>query len=565
MEDRNAIKEYIKTRLDQMKSIRMRGDDRRITCCAMLNHRLDDLHSPVSRKSLKGSVAIDAIQTTIRGMAGYMISPSIRWFRYQTKGRNFQDSDLLYGANDWLELVENLEYAIFSNSRFYSNSLMALADALIIGTSYEMVTDDVQDGRIIYDCYSPFECYIAEDGQRRVNTWFREYNLTADEAYSKWGEECPADVKDLVTKGSGATECTFIHAIFPRKKAEIADVAIPAAQNKRFASVHWCSNGDEVFKISGYDEFPLAVHRYRLVDGTPYGASLASDNLEAIIESDLLHAKYDKALAKQVDPPVVVPESMRGRYTQNPGDILYGNLQNGGPVALQTSLDLKGLAQRMVEVDAMLNRLMFADLFNVLMRQERQRTAYEVQELKGEGLVLLSAIIGNMQEEKLNPVVLRTFSIMLKNRMLPQPPDELRDAWTEGRVRIELDGPLAQTMKQYHQTTGYMQGLAWVTSVANVFPEELVNIDGGELMRGGATSQGLSQKAIREKSDVDKIKRQQAENQAKAQQQQEALVQSQVAKNLGVNAQQMAQAQAQSGTTAQQMMQNGMAPGMGGF
>lgn len=563
MEDRSELREYIKTRLSQMKSIRARGDDRRIQCCAMLNHRLNDLHTPVTRRSLKGSVAIDAIQTTTRGIAGYLLSPSIRWFRYLTRGRDFKPSDLFYGANDWLELVENLEYAVFSASRFYSTALMAFADALIIGTSYEMVTDEVVDGRIVYDCYSPFECYIAEDGQRRVDTWFREYHLTADEALAKWGNDCPDEIRQLIARKAGSTECTFIHAIFPRSRAEVADVPMPAAQNKKWASVHWSSVGDQVFKVSGYDEFPLAVHRYRLVDGTPYGASLADDNLELIIESDLLHAKYDKALAKQVDPPTYVPQALKGRYTQNPGDLIYGNGQEGVPTPLQTSLDLNGLAAHIAEVDAMLNRLLFADLFNVLMRQERQRTAYEVQELKGEGLVLLSAIIGNMQEEKLNPLVLRTFNIMLRNGMLPQPPLELQRAWVEGRVQIELDGPLAQTMKQYHQTTGYMQGLSWVGSVAQLFPEELVNIDGAELMRGGATSQGLAQSSIREKADVERIKKQQAENQAKAQQQQDALVQSQVAKNLGVDAQQMAQAQAQSGTAPQQMMQNGMA--VGGF
>ena len=562
MEDRTELKEYIKTRLNQLQSIRQRGDDRRKQCCAMLNHRLNDLHSPVERKSLKANVARDAIQTTARGMAGYMLSPSIRWFRYQTKGRNFQDSDLLYGANDWLELVENLEYAVFANSRFYPNTLMALMDVLVIGTSYEMITDEVTDGRIVYDCYSPFECYIAEDGQRRVDTWFREYRITADEALAKWGDECPDDIRDLVRRKAGSTECVFVHAIFPRSRAEVADVPVPAAGSKKWASVHWSSTGDEVFRVSGYDEFPLAVHRYRLVDGTPYGASLAEDNLELIMESDYLHAKYDKAVAKQVDPPTWVPQQLRGKYAANPGDLIYGDSQNGEPKLLQTSLDLAGLVNRMTEVDTMLNRLLFADLFNVLMRQERQRTAYEVQEIKGEGLVLLSAIIGNMQEEKLNPLVLRTFTIMMRNGMLPPPPEELKRAWSEGRVQVELDGPLAQTMKQYHQTTGYMQGLSWVSAVGQVFPEELVNIDGGEMMRGGAMSQGLSQKAIREKADVDRIRKQQAENQMRAQQQQEALVQSQVAKNLGMDAQQMAQVQAASGSMPQQMMQNGA---RGGF
>lgn len=551
------LKDYIKSRLERMKSIRMRGEDRRLSCCSMMNHRLDDHNSPVTRRKLNSVVAIDALQTTQRGMAGYMLSPSIRWFRYVTKGRDFQPSDDIRGANDWLQLVEDLQYQVFSNSRFYSTSLMALGDVLIYGTSYEMVSDEVSEGRVVYDCYNPFECYIDEDGQRRVDTFFREYKMTADEALAKWGDECPQGVVDLVARKAGSTECTFIHAIFPRERAEVADVPVPAAVSKPFASVHWCSVDDAVFKVSGYDEFPLAVHRYRLADGTPYGTSLVNDHLELIIESDYMHGKYDKSLAKQVDPPTFVPQNLKGRYTQNPGDMIYGDPQQGAPVPLQTSLDLKGLAEHMLEVDALINRVLFADLFNVLMRQDRQRTAYEVQELKGEGLILLSAVIGNMQEEKLNPLVLRTFGILLRNGLVPPPPEELRKAWKTTRIRIELEGPLAQTMKQYHQTTGFMQGLQWISAVGQLFPESMVNIDGDELMRGGSTAQGLPQTTIREKADVDRIKRQQAQNQARAQQQQDALVQSQVAKNMGVDAQAMAQAQAASGSEAQQMIQNG--------
>ena len=558
MEDRTKLREYIKSRLDKMKSIRQRGDDRRILCCEMLNYRTDDLHSPVSRRNLHSPIAKDALLTTQRGMAGYMLSPSIRWFRFVTKGRNFEPSDVLYGANDWLELVENLIYAVFSNSRFYSNALMALGDALVIGTSYEMVTDEVINGQIIYDCFSPFECWIAEDGQRNVDTFFREYRMTADEAYSKWGNDTPKEIMDLIDNQSGSQECLFIHAIFPRDSAEVADVPIPSADSKRFASVHYSTTGDTVFKVSGYDDFPVAVHRYRLVDGTPYGASLASDNLELIIEDDDLWKKYSTATAKLLDPPVVMPTSLKGRGRLKAGDILYGNTtQDGKPETIQTMIDINALAQHKNEVDAMLNRLLFADLFNVLMRQERQRTAYEVQEIKGEGLVLLSAIIGNMQVEKINPEVLRTFNIMYRNGLLPPAPEELKKAWNEGRVQIELEGPLAQTMRQYHQTTGLAQGMQWIQSWAQLFPQSMANIDGDEGMRQGATSFGWPQSAIKEKADVDKIRRQEMENERRAQQQQDALVQSQVAKNMGVDAQQMAQAMASQGTEAQQMMQNG--------
>lgn len=557
MEDRAELREFVTTKLGQMKAVRAKGDERRIRCCAFMNHRVDDQHSPVSRINVYNDVPIDAIQTTARGIAGYMLSPSIRWFRYQTMGRNFEPSDNIRGANDWLEHVANRQYEVYANSRFYPVTLEALTDVLIYGTSYEMVSDEVSEGRIVYDCYSPFECWIAEDGQRRVDTWFREYSLTADEAYGRWGDECPPEIVEMVRRKQGQMECDFIHAIFPRRKADIADVPIPAAESKRFASVHYSHVGDAVFHVSGYDEFPLAVHRYALGSGTPYGISLVDRNLELIIEANDLKRKQLKASAKLLDPPMYVPTSLKGRVELNPGSILYGNPQEGAPTPLQTMISQKDIREDLAEVNAMCTRMLFADLFNILMRQDRQRTAYEVQEIKGEGLVLLSAIIGNMQEEKLNPLVLRTFAIMYRNHMVEEAPIELQKAWAQGRVKVELDGPLATQMKQYHQTTGMAQGFQWISSWAQMFPESLLNIDPDEGMRQGATAYGFPQSAIREKVDVDKIKRQQAENQAKAQRQQDALVESQVAKNLGMDAQQMAQAQAAQGTTPQQLAQNG--------
>lgn len=556
MEDREKLRDYIKGKLESMKAIKSRGEDRRIQCCAFMNHRTEDLHSPVSRAEIFNDVPVDCIATTARGIAGFMLSPSIRWFRYSTKGRNFTPSDMLYGVNDWLEKVESMQYEVFSSSRFYSVTLEALFDALIIGTSYEMISDEVDEGRIVYDCYSPFECYISEDGQRRVDTWFREYTLTAEEAYDKWGDECPKEIKDMVEQKRGSTECGFIHAIFPRKKAEVAKVPIPAAESKRYASVHYSKMGDVVFKVSGYNDFPLAIHRYDISSGSPYGYSLVNKNLTLIMEANELSREYLKAVAKLVDPPVVMPLSLKGRANLNPGSILYGSPNEGVPTPIQTTINLDHLHNALMQKNDMLDKMLFSKLFTVLMSQDRQRTAYEVQQLKAEGLVLLSAIIGNMQEEKLNPLVLRTFSILLVNGLIPPPPDELKKAWAEGRVKVELDGPLAMQMKQAHATTGMAQGLNWILSWGQMFPESLLNIDADEGMRQGATSYGFPQSAIREKADVDKIKQQQAENAQKQAQQQDALVQSQVAKNLGINADQMAQAQAM----AEQAQQQGTNP-----
>lgn len=541
MQDDADLKRFITTKLEQMKARRALVDQRWIKCCQFVSHRTSDIDGRVPERPLFSGIPKDALAVTQRGFAGYLLSPNLRWFRYRTKGRRFEKSDTLYGANDWLEEVEDIQYTIYSNSRFYATSYEAIEDVLTIGTSYEMVTDDMENGRIVYDCYSPFECYIAEDGQRRVDTFFREYTLTADEAYSKWGDELPSEIVQKVKGNQGSVRCSFVHAIFPRHYAEVADVRIPASGSKPYASVHYCVSVSKVFRTSGYDDFPLAVHRFHLVPGSPYGESLVSKNLELVMENDNIHRKYSTAVAKQVDPPMIVPPSLQGRANLNAGAILYADVNSDGkPISVQTSIDITALAKEKADSDQMVYRVFFADLFNILMRQERERTAYEVSELKGESLILLSQLIGNMQEEKLNPLILRTLAIMVRNGLVPEAPDELKEAWREGRVNVELEGPLIQTMKQYHQTSGLTQGLSWMSSWAQIFPQSIVNVDGDEGMRQGLTSYGFPQSIIREQADVRKIKEQQAMAERQAQMQQNALAQSQVYRNMGVDAEDIA-------------------------
>ncbi|MBN2858825.1 MAG: hypothetical protein JXK93_01015, partial [Sphaerochaetaceae bacterium] len=191
------------------------------------------------------------------------------------------------------------------------------------------------------------------------------------------------------------------------------------------------------------------------------------------------------------------------------------------------------------------NQVLYANLFNILMRQEQQRTATEVREIKGEGLVLLSSIIGNMQEEKITPLVMRTFNILRRAGLIPAPPEELKEASEQGRVKIELDGPLAQNMKAYHQTTGITQGMQFMAAAMQLFPDSQVNVESDQLMRQGLTANGMPQTIIRELAQVKKIKAEQ--EQMLEQQRQNETLQAQAD---AVNKMSSAE-----GSTAQQMMQ----------
>lgn len=530
------MNEFVRNTLDQMKKEKQSILPLMKKSAAYLRHRVHEKHADIDKVAINSTVPIDAIQTTVHGICGYLLSPSIRWFKMITRGANFEKSDDLYGANDWLEDSQNFIYALYANTRFYPADTEAVRDCIITGTSYEMITDKLDKRKILFEAYSPFECYISDNEDGETDTFFREYKMSAKQAYKTFGEDLPDNIKNNVKQlNNPNAEYTFVHAIFPRE--DYLDTPYAPATRKKFASVHYSVEEDTVIKESGYDEFPLAIHRWEKNGNSPYGIGLAMKYLPEIIRINELTKQNDLAIQFQASPTTIVPENLRGRFVYRPGYTNYANTQQTGkPEVISNQLNIAYLGQQLLDLEAKLHRLLFADLFNILMRQEKTRTATEVQELKGEGLILLSAIIGNMQVEKLNPLVIRTFRVMMKNGLLPPPPEDLVKASREGRVEVELDGPLAQTMKQYHQATGLQQGLSSIAAVAQIFPDELAQFDGGEIARQFATAQGLPQSCIREKADVEKIKQAQAEAQRQAQEQQAALAQSQIYKNMGYDA-----------------------------
>jgi len=528
-------KKFINQTLTYLKNQRQRYESEWREASNLLAHRTNEPASGLTKgKECRNPAPRDALNTCKHGIAGYLISPSIRWFKYAVRGNNFEKSDSLEGANDWLEYVTTLQYSLFANSKFYAVSGdTALEDALVTGTSYEMVLDDVDHNQIVFTAYNPYECYIAENGQGEVDTFFREFTMTTRDAVKKFGDKLPSEIRNTADENPYA-ESSFVQAIFPREDYIEGSTE---ATSKKFASLYYSKTGDEVFYESGFDEFPLAIHRWKRTDGSAYGVGLCVEYLPLIKRLNFLTNQYNIAVEYQVNPALRAPLSLQNKFKYRAGAVNFADPTDGEVKPIQIQFNIQYLQAQIQELEIQIQRMFYADLFNVLMRQDRQRTAYEVSELKGEGLILLSAIIGNMQNEKLNPLVNRTRSIMKRAGLIPEPPMSLKQASDEGRVELELDGPLAQTMKQYHQATGLEQGLGAVASIAQLFPNTLVNFDSNEIARQYATSKGLPQSCIREISERDKIEQQMAQQQQQEAQQQQAIAQSQVLKNLGYNAQ----------------------------
>lgn len=524
---KEELKQSLLGTLAEMENVRRPTEAIRWEACALVKHRTEAFNlskSKIEAIPLHSNVQVEATNTAVNGIMGYLISQNIRWFNFTTQGKNFQNADKIYGAKDHLELVVSTLLNVFSQCNFYSSTHLATKDAFVQGTSAEFIVDDLKHGAMVYDTIDPQEFYISENDNRRVDTFYRVYEIPANLAYKKWGEKLPAEVKRLIKNNAGHQRIKLLHAIYPRKNALNRMGNAIISTSKQYASVHFSYVGEEIFLESGYDEFPVAVHRWFLNGTSPYGSSPVIELVEEIKKLDKMAYLYMMAADKNANPPIFAPEVLKGRLNLNPGGRNYANLaQTGEPKVFPSTLDLNHLANEIQMQTRVIQQSLYSDLFNILMRQDQQRTATEVREIKGEGLVLLSSIIGNMQEEKITPLIMRTYHILRKGGFLPPPPDELVKASQGGQVKVELDGPLAQNMKAYHQTVGITQGMQALAAVMQLNPDSQVNVDFDELIRQAMSANGMPQSIIREIAEVKKIKKQQQEileAQAQAQQMQ---------------------------------------------
>lgn len=512
----NELKESLLETLSEMEDIRRPTEAVRWEACAYVKHRSKGFNLGQSKiKDIKNHTihAVRATNITVEGIMGYLLSQNVRWFNFTTQGKRFERSDQIYGAKDYLEQVVTAILDMFAQTNFYSTTGLAIRDVFVQGTSAEFIIDDEKRNKVYYDTIDPQEFYIAEDETRKVDTFFRVYEIPVRKAYKRWGDKLPSEVKRMFRNGAGHQRIKFLHAIYPREDAISDKGKAIISTSKPFASVHYSYVGDEVFDESGYDEFPIAVHRWNLNGSSPYGSSPVIEYLEEIRKLDRLESLNITATDKQINPPIFAPPSMKGRLNLDPGGKNYMELgQNQIPQLFQTSLSIDMVMAQIEKIAGFINSALHADLFTMLMRNDnKDRTATEIREMKGEGLILLSAIIGNMQEEKIAPLIMRTYHIMERNGLLPPPPAELVKVSKNGQVKVVLDGPLAQNMKAYHQSTGIVQGAQMLGVIQQYFPNAMVNVDEDEFARQALSSHNMPETVIREQADVKKIKaRQQA-------------------------------------------------------
>lgn len=473
------------------------------------------------------STAEDAMDVLSAGMHSGLTSPARPWFRLTIPDLELADS---YEVKAWLAEVERRIYSVFARANVYSALHLMYGELGSFGTACVSIEEDY-DTVIRARAFSCGEYWLGTDHRGAVNTFYREFWMTAGQIVEKFGIENVSDsTKALFTSNTLEKPVLVCQLIEPN------DQRIKSATFDRYAFRSFYFErgipGDKFLSMGGYHEFPVLAPRWEAKGANVYGYCPGMKVLADVKMLQKMERKGLVALDKMVEPPMTAPGSMKKEVINSmPGGLTYvdPNTQSAVRPLYQTNFDFASVENKIMRVEDRIRRGLFYNLFLMIASRPEsgQMTATEVLERHEEKLLMMGPVLERVHNEALTPVIDRTFAIMSRGGLIPPAPESIRGQ----ELKVEFISVLAQAQKQVGATS-MQQTIAFVGSIASAAPEVVDKIDFDQAVELYADYVGVSPKLLRSQEAVAGIRNNRAQAQQAAQSVENAKIISETTQNL---------------------------------
>lgn len=479
-----------------------------------------------------------AAGTLSAGLQSSVTNGARPWFNLATPDAELNEND---AVKAWLFEVNHRMQEAFLRSNLYDSLAIVYQDLGVFGTAAMMeLEDDEQIFR--FQPFSIGEYWIYNDNKNRVRMFGRTFRLTVDQVVKQWGNIDASGRPDFL-RGEHSTISTMVQNLYRSGAIGLwIEVAHMIQQNvsydsqkispkyKAFENVYYeigapGSGAGEYLELgvlehSGYDEFPVFCPRWSVSPGDVYATNCPGMTaLGDIKELQVRTKRTAQAEEKMLNPPVLAEPGMRAsKVSVLPGDITWGSTRDGGAAKPMYEINFgssfAAMAAKCQQIEGRIERTFSADLFRMLssMEPDGRMTATEVQERKEEKLLALGPLLGRLDQDMLDPLITRSFNIMMRKNLFPPPPPELQGV----TLHVEYLSILAQALK----TAGVsaLDRFAGFTGqLSQVDPSVMDVVDNDELVRTYSDSLGIPPKVLRSEDAVAQLR--QARQQSQSQQQ----------------------------------------------
>lgn len=464
------------------------------------------------------ATGIHSLELLAASLHGMLTSSANRWFSLRYKEAVLNEND---EAREWLEDSIDKMYLAFARSNFQQEIFENYHDLIAFGTSCLMVEED-EDDIIRFSARHIKEIYVEENKKGLIDNVYRKFKLTVDQAIQKFGAENLSKEINNTYKSNPYDEVEICHIVRPRFNY---DSSKQDKKNMKFQSIYFEHSTDHIISVGGFNENVYVVSRYLKSSTEIYGRSPAMNALPDVKVLNKMVEHGLKAAAKQIDPPLLVPDdSMLAPVRMTPGSLNYYrsgsrdriealNIGQNTTATLNAENARREAIARMFHVD------------QLQIQSNRTMTATEVLQRNEEKMRILGPVMGRIQSELLEPMINRVFSIMLRNRLFREAPPILANQ----EIDIEYVSPMALAQKG-QELQNVMRGLELFGSLAQTMPV-MDYIDENGLVKQLVQTLGLPARMIKSDKEVQAIRMERQEAQQQQMQMQQQMAESEMAKN----------------------------------
>jgi hypothetical protein len=482
-----------------------------------------------------------ALRTLVSGMMAGITSPARPWFRLAVPDPEMME---IAGVRHWLHDTERRMRLVFNRSNTYNALSTAYEELALFGTAALVLEPDTLDVIRLYPLTAG-EYMLANSGRMTVDTLYRELRMTTGQLVERFGEEnCSRAVVNQWRRGEVDAWIDVVHAVEPNRRRQYGKAD---RRNKAWRSVYFEAAGDpdKLLSEGGYDDFPAMCPRWYVAGTDVYGRSPGMDVLGDVKALMVLERRLAQGVDKTTNPPMVGPASLKNAVVNLlPGGVTYvdGQTRDVFRPAYQINLPLNELDALIQRHEQRIQRGLYADLFLMVSEQDDVRTATEIRVRQEEKLLVLGPMLERLQVELLDPLVDRTFRLMLAAGQIPEPPPELQGV----DLKVEYISLLAQSQQAI--ATGAIERMAgFVGNLLGANPEVADKFDFDQACDEYGEALGVPPRIVRSDEDVAQLR-------DGRRQQQQALQQGQAAMTAAQGAQVLSQTDTRSDNALTRML-----------
>lgn len=504
------------------------------------------------------ATATDAIDVLGAGMLGGMTSPARPWFRLTTRSPELDENS---NVKRWLAEVQREMQMVFAKSNVYQALNNAYLELACYGTACLVALPS--DRHVIHlHEMTMGDYWIEEDAEHRVNTVYRQILMTAEQMVDTFGKDAVS--RRVLKAAENPAQCfqtfTVIQAIEPRpdydrtKKDKLnmpyRSVYFEELEGDYANSVDADSvtvpSQDRILREEGFRSFPCLVPRWTASKRSPYGRSPGMKALGVVTALQEETAIMNRSVDYTVNPPILVPEEYESKPLDfGPGGVSYCNLGLAQQVktAWDVKLDLSAVSADIQDKRQAINNYFYKDLFMMLAQTARYgRTAYEVEKLDKEKMLIMGPVLERLHLELLDPLIATTLQCMERFGLIPEIPDELkaedvdifgerkyvdaqgiayREQGEEKAVSEQINIEYVSILAQAQRAAGvdamstYVQSLA---GASQVWPNAVDMLDVDKWCRTLADQLGVDPELIPSQEEADAAREQRAQQMQQTQQ-----------------------------------------------